>query len=170
MKSQCFLFISYIPQAVCQGSLQPGLPQAYTNKEASKQMRQSTLFGQRTRKREAQQGPVGSVILPPPPIHTQPQRYATSTYSGGISRTQIGQHIFYQEWWTDMLAVVTTMDPKQVIHPLPYIFQYQGGREHIQVKIFSTSQIQYIPTSDGQLRKQPFTLCRWYQQGLIRSS
>lgn len=159
---------SFFLWTVSQGSLQPGLPQAYTNKEASKQMRQSTLSGQRARRREAQQGPVGSLIpqlttshsgmplLPTVVVSVEPREVNISSIrSGGLICLQ---------WWQQWI-------PSRWFIPALHLPVLGGQRTYSSENFFYLIDPEsYIPTSDAQLRKQPFTLCRWYQQGLIRSS
>ena len=92
---------------------------------------------------------LGGILEPERPTYSPSGVTAWYTWDGDISGSQVG-------------------DPSPSLH----LLLPGGQRTYTRGNIFyPTDPESHIPTSDHkQLREDPFTACRWHQQGSVRSS
>ena len=92
---------------------------------------------------------LGGILEPERPTYSPSGVMAWYTWDGDISGSQVG-------------------DPSPSLH----LLLPGGQRTYTRGNIFyPTDPESHIPTSDHkQLREDPFTACRWHQQGSVRSS
>ena len=125
-----------------QGGLQPGIPTGIY-KQRSKQTNEKSLLSQA---KGPEIGKHQRHLGAPYPLNPHPVAVVGPFHLQWWHQSQKDQDVPHQEWQPDAPTGVASLDPKQVIHPLPDTCPYYKDREHGPGEASSIPQIQN-PTS-----------------------